>query len=654
MAIVPMTKVRCLAHRSVQDALLGCLYDLGVMEAVEVPLEDVEQRRAVSGRELEEVDAQLRLVEETIRQLRTVSHPERSLLGYFFSMLRPKSRSSFEKTRTTFDSIGFCAHFLELKKARESLSKRRKALLKELRWLEPLQEFTIPLGELRDSKWTVIRLIQGPGPLNGKLLPKEAALVARRAKGPVEWVVLACPRGRWPELEAELSAGGWTVVDISGLSGTPQEELSERQRALGELEAEIERNQEALEKAAGHLDELLVVYDWLLNERDRLVQMRRFTATDATVLLEGWAKAESADVIASAVKPYAGSAVLSLLAPAAGERVPIILDNPSWLKPFEFVTRMYGLPRYGQVDPTPWLAPFFLLFFSLCLTDAAYGFVLAGLSTLVLWRGGITGSSRRLVKLLGYGGLVTVLSGALAGGWFGNILMSLPGPLKALGAVSRKMVVLDPMQNVLLFMGVIFVLGYFQVSVGILIKMGHKMREGRVAAALIDEAVWLVFLNGLVAWGVVSAVGRAQTALPAIKATVVMAGAIRVLAYGRDRANWAARMGVGLASLYQAIGVMSDVLSYARVVALGLATGVIALVVDTLCVMTAGLPWVGLIVAFFIFVIGHSFNIIINVIGAFVHTGRLQFVEFFSKFFVAGGPSWRPFRFESRHFALEG
>jgi V/A-type H+-transporting ATPase subunit I len=111
---------------------------------------------------------------------------------------------------------------------------------------------------------------------------------------------------------------------------------------------------------------------------------------------------------------------------------------------------------------------------------------------------------------------------------------------------------------------------------------------------------------------------------------------------------------VGLASLYLAVGVMSDVLSYARVVALGLATGVIALVVDTLCVMIVGLPWVGFIVAAVVFVVGHSFNIVINVIGAFVHTGRLQFVEFFSKFFVSGGLSWHPFRFKSRYFVLEG
>jgi V/A-type H+-transporting ATPase subunit I len=649
-----MIKLRCVAHRSVQEPLLEHLYHLGAMEAVRIASEEEEQRRTVSVKALDEINERIRVVEETLGELRNLRRPERPFLGYFFALSRPKKKENFERTRDTFDTGAFCSRVLELKKANNALAERRRALLKEQERIESFRTFSIPLAELEESKWTVLRMLRGPGPLDETVLPRDAPLLVRQTKGGEEWLLIACPRGAWPGLERALAQKGWTAVDVSDLRYTPQEELFARLRALEKLEEEVGRNEEALREAANRLDDLTVVYDWLLNERERLEQTGLFPATEATVLLEGWARESKAPEIESALKPFGGSAIFTFSRPVAGEKVPIILDNPSWLRPFEFITRMYGLPEYGQVDPTPWLAPFFLLFFSLCLTDAAYGAVLAVAAFLLLRRGGLTGGSRSLVKLLFYGGLATILSGALAGGWFGNILDSMPGSLRALGELSRRIALLDPLQNVLLFMGAIFVLGYFQICVGILIKLGHKVREGRLADALVDEAVWLVFINGLVAWGLVMATGRGQEMLVLIKSTVVAAAGVRVLTYGRNRPSWPARLGVGLASLYLAVGVMSDVLSYARVVALGLATGVIALVVDTLCVMIVGLPWVGFIVAAVVFVVGHSFNIVINVIGAFVHTGRLQFVEFFSKFFVSGGLSWRPFRFKSRYFVLEG
>jgi V/A-type H+-transporting ATPase subunit I len=654
MAVVSMLKVRCVAHRSVHEALLKRLYNLGVMEAVEVEVDSRENERAVSAEALEEMDGKLRTIDETLQVLKTVSRPQRSFLEYFFTLKEPKDKASFQETLESFDAPSFCRRVLELQRTRNSLTENRKAILEDFERIEALQAFSVPLAELEVSKWTVVCLVHGPRPVAETALPKETVVLARHARGREEWALLASLRSTWPDLEQALARRNWAVLDLSDLSRTPQEELLLRREALKELKRNMERNEQALQEAASHTGDLLVAHDWLTNERERVDQTRRFTATDSTVLLQGWARASARSLLASALKSFAGSAVFSFEHPAAGEKVPIILDNPPWLEPFEFVTRMYGLPKYGEVDPTPWLAPFFLLFFSLCLTDAAYGAVLAIAAACLLRRRRLSQSARGLLTLLCYGGLVTVISGALAGGWFGNILFSLPGSLRTLGELSRKVAVFDPLENVLLFMGVAFILGYVQVCVGILIKLGHKARRGRVEDALVDEAVWLVILNGLVAWGALSAFGWGQGVIPFIKYAVAAAAFVRVLTYGRDRAWWPERVGVGLVSLYEVVGVMSDVLSYARVVALGLATGVIALVVDTLCGMTASLPWVGLVVASVIFVAGHSFNIIINVIGAFVHSGRLQFVEFFSKFFVAGGPSWRPFRFESIHFSLEG
>jgi len=132
----------------------------------------------------------------------------------------------------------------------------------------------------------------------------------------------------------------------------------------------------------------------------------------------------------------------------------------------------------------------------------------------------------------------------------------------------------------------------------------------------------------------------------------VLSGATRIWMHDRENPRVVMRLLLGLYSMYDIIGVFSDVLSYSRLLALGLATGVIAMVIDMLALMTSGIPGIGMLLGLLIFCLGHIFNLVINTLGAFIHSGRLQFVEFFSKFFEAGGKKYKPFKFESRYFDI--
>ena len=132
----------------------------------------------------------------------------------------------------------------------------------------------------------------------------------------------------------------------------------------------------------------------------------------------------------------------------------------------------------------------------------------------------------------------------------------------------------------------------------------------------------------------------------------LLSGITRVWLHDRENPNVVMRILGGLYSLYDIVGIFSDVLSYSRLLALGLATGVIAMIIDMLALMTSGVPGIGFIIGILIFCVGHVFNLVINTLGAFIHSGRLQFVEFFSKFFEAGGKKYKPFRFESKYFEI--
>jgi V/A-type H+-transporting ATPase subunit I len=131
-----------------------------------------------------------------------------------------------------------------------------------------------------------------------------------------------------------------------------------------------------------------------------------------------------------------------------------------------------------------------------------------------------------------------------------------------------------------------------------------------------------------------------------------ISGVLRIWYNNRDEGNIIKRVLSGILSLYDFVGIFSDVLSYSRLLALGLATGVIASVVDMLSLMVAEIPIIGFIIGIVIFCFGHIFNLVINTLGSFIHSGRLQFVEFFSKFFEAGGTKYKPFRFESKYFEI--
>jgi V/A-type H+-transporting ATPase subunit I len=199
-------------------------------------------------------------------------------------------------------------------------------------------------------------------------------------------------------------------------------------------------------------------------------------------------------------------------------------------------------------------------------------------------------------------------------------------------------------------------LGYVQVCYGIFLKMKTRIRRGDRQGAWLDEGIWLILINSLFFWGVVAAKGSHLGIGPALillfKVTAGLSAAIRVWYSKRQETNIVKRILLGILGLYDITGIFSDVLSYSRLLALGLSTGVIAMLVDMLAKMVSGVPIVGWMIGIIIFCFGHIFNTIINTLGGFIHSGRLQFLEFFSKFFEGGGKKSKPFRFESKYFEI--
>ena len=669
MAVARMTKAHIVIHGADGDAVISRIYDLGVLQAIEVT-DQAEPSRlspivADSAQKIAALDAQLREVLRAQEALAQHDDSGRKFIENFITLKERLPRQELARVRDTFD-FSAIAHRLH------DLTEKIKHLEEEEGWVQDdIHELTIlsplpfPLSELHEMTWAK--------PMIGRLRKEQLAplrLALRECEDRIYWEEIASegqllylffmyyhPRHEQVcDIPAILDEHGFDSLDLSSFSERIPDELTRLQQRLPELHVEIAQVEAELKELVSQKQSFKIIEEYLTNEIERLKDMQRFAETRTIYFVEGWMKATDKHALEHGLSAYADSVEIFYEAPDSSDTtVPVILENPPRLQPFEIVTRMFGMPKYYEPDPTPYLAPFFFIFFGLCLTDAAYGVVLALLMGWFMRTYVVDTGTQQLAKLLYYGGISTIICGALTGGWFGNILDYMPEPLAFVTTIKNSIIVLDPMKQPLVFLGMALMLGYIQLCYGIALKMRHRIRSGEVHDAWLDQGIWLLFINSLFFTAMLSALGAGkslfgQSMIVMCQGVAILSGAVRVWMNDRGNPHTVKRILVGLYSLYDIVGIFSDVLSYSRLLALGLATGVIAMIIDMFVLMTGKIPGIGFIVGIVIFVGGHAFNLIINTLGAFIHSGRLQFVEFFSKFFESGGKRYKAFRFHSKYF----
>ncbi|HID15839.1 MAG TPA: V-type ATP synthase subunit I, partial [Candidatus Atribacteria bacterium] len=391
-------------------------------------------------------------------------------------------------------------------------------------------------------------------------------------------------------------------------------------------------------------DKLEVIFDYLSILKEREDVKKELFWTKKVLLIEGWVLEPDVEKLKKELKSIGSQIEILVFDPPEGETPPIELDNKRYVKPFEIITKLYSYPNHREPDPTPFVALFFFVFFGMCLTDAGYGIVMAVLFYLAVKKFKIGSGAKLFFKLLMYGGVATIFAGALTGSWFGNSIDLLPQSFGFLKSIKNFIMITDPMKNPIPMLAFSLLLGLIQIFTGLFIEFYSNIKAGKVKDAWMDQGSWIFFLVAILI-----AIGG----LPFAKYLVMIGALIIVLTQGRHNKNILAKIGGGVLSLYDVVGYLGDTLSYSRLFALGLTTAAIAMIVNTIMELLSGTPIIGFLIGAVIFVFGHIFNLVINALGAFIHSARLQYVEFFTKFYEGGGLPFSPFKLKTQYVKIK-
>ena len=631
MSIAEVQRIHIIAHSGVKLEVLSSLQEEGVVQVEKANLEELN---------LMSSSAEVGKVEHLLFRL---SHALTYLLqweekGFAERLFAQKPQLSQEKKK---DLLNF--EYLPVLDDVERLEAEKNELFSEIRFLEkekeslsPLSGFELPLQSLKitDSIEILIGSIPQSQYEDFLEISEEEAVwheVINRDKRRLHLLLIYLKKDKEPveRILKELNFSPYyltePVLTRADSEDTVDDIMRKIDQEIEEKKIKIEDLDKESQGLSRHSEMLMFVHDILLNEKGKVLTSGLLGETERVFYLDGWIRSSDIEKLKSRLEPFSGVIELYFRAPLPEEEPPVILENPKPGKPFELITKLYGLPRRGSFDPTLPLAPFFFLFVGLCVSEAGYGLLVALLSFLYIKFAKPKGGLRQFMKLLGLLGVSTVILGTLVGGWFGFPV--------------RKLMVMDPLQDPLSFLYLALALGFIQVWFGTLLNLITGIKNKLYLQSICVQGGWLLLLPSLVLF-----LGKKGS----IWGIFTLVGAAGIVFFASPSRNPFARFFGGLYSLYDISRYLADVLSYSRLLALGLATTVIAMVVNNLCQTALGIPWVGWLVAALIFVGGHLFNLGISFLGGFVHSMRLQFVEFFSKFFKSGGSPFKPFELESK------
>lgn len=649
MSIVKMKRIRLIALSEDRDALLSSLLHVGCVEVSE-PQETDEDYAALLHRDtndLTKVKANLTELQHALDVLRKYA-PQKE--GMFAPRAEIREREFFDSAAVA-RAVEKAEQINEHAKAIGQLAAREARLNAEAMSLTPWAAYDLPLEE-EGTRSVSVLLGTIPNAVDFDAFSGAVAEAAEESQVTLlsvdreqQYLEVLVHRSREQAALEAMRAFGFSFSQLKDMTGTVAGNLRRLDGEIAQVRARKEGEAEAIRAMGKDTGELRLCVDRVQQTIATESVKERLLTGGSILYLDGWVDAPHVPALEKALSGFDCAYELTDPTPEEYPQVPIKLENNPVTAPFSVITEMYSMPAYGSVDPNPLMAPFFILFFGFMMNDIGYGLLMVLGTAFFLKKAKPKGNTRNMMSMFFMCGISSIFWGCLTGSFFGDFIPK----LFALTGVSDDFVwfwppLFTPINDIILVMVGSMILGVIQVFTGMAVSMVEKFRHGQTLDAVTQEIAWYCILLG----AALAIAGNMVAGLPAVLGTVGIAvlvlGAALSLAGSIIRAKSVIGVGTFLWDAYNSIsGYFSDILSYLRLMALMMAGSIIASVFNTLGSVFGLVPFI--IVA----LIGNILNLVLNLLGCYVHTMRLQCLEFFGRFYQDGGKPFRPLAVDTKY-----
>lgn len=653
MAIEKMKKLRLVAVRTQRDAILRELMLLDCVEISEPALEQTEENVSLAREtgDLSRLRTEYAALSGALKILDKYAPAKGKLLA-------PKpevSQEDFLDESTLAGNLVLAEQMEALDEKIRSIGAEESRQRSLIAALEPWKGLDLPLEQTGTER---TRVFLGTVPAATDF-PMLKARLEETASESMLWQVnrdkeqqyleLICLREKEAEVQQVLREAGFSALSLAGLVGTAREAIARCRGRLTELAKDTEEAKAQVAAAAVNREELKLCLDRLSTKLAQGEGVECLCRTESSFLLEGWVLARAEPLLRERLAAFDCAWELEEPDPEKPEEVPVKLRSNRLTEPYNVITEMYSLPAYNGLDPNPFIMPAFALFFGMMFADMGYGIIMFLAGLIFLKKAKPRGTMKRMMGLLIQCGITTFIVGFLTGGFFGDAVHVVGGifgrditliPVFAsihVGSISIDLPLNllegnNPLYVLILAMG----LGLIHLAVGVGIGVFLKIRDGQWMDAILNDLCWWVMFAGI-----------AVMIFTGSKVVLFVGLGMMVLGAVLSNKGFGRITGIVSAAYNGVTGYLGDILSYSRLMALMLAGSVIASVFNQLGALG------GIVLFIPVFLIGHVLNFGLNIIGCFVHTMRLQFLEFFGKWYRDGGRPFRPLSIKTKYVYIK-
>jgi len=625
MALIKMKRFHMLAMKEDKQRLLKLLQSLGCVEISQADIADSPKVEPPSNADLERLKWAI------------------AYLGKYSNVKKPLFASDVYISKDEAEAI--CqrkAELMDVVAAAEQVEREQGKLMSEqlkleaaLEELYPWAELSVSLEDFHDTQET--RRFLGYLPNTSWAALKEDPafseqllyfeLISERAGA--SYLALVVHKDSFQQVLKLLKDNEFVQVALR-LEQTVAQQIQDRNAEKQEISTQSDALKAQLTELSQQLPQLERLYDLLSIEQQRAEQSAKLYQTQSSFYVKGWVPEHAVRTVEFQLQKCTPHVEIEIADPLPEEEPPVLMQNGSVVTPFESVVKGFSYPSPEGLDPTALMMPFFANFFGMMLSDAGYGLVMAIVLPILLKKFNPKVSTKNMFKLLLWGAGFTILWGALYNTWFGF------APFPSL---------FDPVSKPMPVMLMCIAIGAVHLFTGLFAAAYMNIRRKDIKSAVFDQLSWALLLIGL---GLLLV---PQTA--SVGRILALAGALIILlTAGRAKKNLFGRLLGGFGALYGITGWISDLLSYMRLFGMGLATGVIGQVINILIGMVFQSGIIGMVIGSVLFVAAHTFNLGINALGAYVHSCRLQYIEFFGKFYEDGGRPFDPLSEKTRYIHI--